>query len=98
MTTDINKAMQNVEKINEFARELEPIYRLFNWKWYVGGELMTYPSSKEISNTIHRLAKDAKKHGEASTGGLTVIADLNEKDEGMFLVKWNLDKSLYFHT
>lgn len=77
------------KEIKRFSKELEVIYRLFDWKWYSGDET---PIAKEIEKTIHGLLKDLenRKTSSAGTGGITV-----KKVETGIEISWALEKSIW---
>ena len=86
------------KQIHEFAKQLEPLYELFNWEWanwtISDGMECECPKADNIEKTIIGLIKELKRNKESqiSTGGIAVSMN---KDVGDIEVRWSLEKFLY---
>lgn len=79
-----------IKKINKLAEELEPVYRLLEWRWRWNPNS---PTRTEIRDEFYRLYSDliADRHAECvSTGGLKASRD----EEG---IHFSFEKSVSFY-
>ena len=80
--------MNKEQKIMKFAKELEVLYEVFNWKWQ---DEETPPTADQIEEIIYELINDIENGQESvETGGLKVSAT----DFGIE-IEWCLTKSIY---
>lgn len=79
--------------VKEFAKNLVPIYKLYNWTWFGGEEEGSFPSAKQIENTIYYLLENIEdgEYNNISTGGLTV----EKYPDAPVDIYWSLEKHLY---
>lgn len=84
----LNKSQ--LKEVKSFSKKLEAYYELFNWNWR---DSEYTPTASEIERTIINLCndKDLLKHGQISTGGLTVELDCDE----CLTITWGPMVSLY---
>ena len=76
-------------KIKKFAKELVPLYELFNWKWI--GNLDRTPNAEEIEQTIIELVNSLFEEEDTyyvATGGLEVSRD----EKNHITIKWAIKK------